>query len=437
MTKPNNSIYVHEVTKYFFGAKEFNELVNTSFPTLPLLEDYVFHAFKSLSQRNINRLPGYKSLTNDKKRDILLENLTREFLRTDIARLSELGLTDNKARAFVEKCINGLNKAHTQYKKEIQTTPFYKLCEILQKEKSSPEKDGKIHRWIYSLITEGDFYFILLAENISGVNSPERNKIIPGGDPKKLFEEILLREKENYEQSAGLIRKITGQERTISKTAEELSAEKTEKSNLELKLKESEREKSRLAQELKAHKNSDNSLEINGLRRKVTELSEQLSERKKSEEVSLRLAESYLKDAERNREVVKKILEVFQEDYDIPEIPGMKERFEQRFAEVNLDYELISALVMGGFKRAKFRGESYTRRRHIYRNTLGKLSDKSKILQLGSLIENFIKQNVILSWPKQENPLSINVNTKEIECAPLREYIFEVLASEKDLRSNK
>ena len=153
MDEQYDLIYTQQVIKEVLGIEEFKRLISVSFPTLTQLEEYVFSAFKALSTQNIKKLPEYKSLTTEKKREILVDNLAKKFLRSDLdlTKLSESGLNDVRANRFVNNCVSKLDQIHTIYRKRIQTTPFYELSEQLRKNRSKLEKTGEIHNWIYAL----------------------------------------------------------------------------------------------------------------------------------------------------------------------------------------------------------------------------------------------------------------------------------------------
>ncbi len=140
-------------------------------------------------------------------------------------------------------------------------------------------------------------------------------------------------------------------------------------------------------------------------------------------------------DVERLRATTTELWEAIHEQQETILVdPTRRETYAQRFQQSGLDYDIIDAIIVVGFKGPTFIGKSYLPIRHVKTNTFGKLQRPEQVPLVGTMLEHLVRCNAVTLWKKDE-AVSVNPHVRDIEPPALKEYIAEILQEVKHRRS--
>lgn len=198
------------------------------------------------------------------------------------------------------------------------------------------------------------------------------------------------------------------------------------------------REKNDLEEHLESLRNVPQNPEIVALSSRVQELERERIELIGRADEWKELFDTAVDDESRYKRIIRELMVSLRIDDETVEDSSVssvrRSKYFDRFTASGFDYDVVDALVMGGFKRARFRDKSYLPRVYLRRNSSPRISTVQQILDLDSVVDSLIKCRAVLVY-KQGETVSLNVRTNDIAVPVIGEYLAEIFEECDNLRS--
>lgn len=351
---------------------------------------------------------------------------------------------------LVHGAITILDRVNNNYNKLVEAENYITLKRRLEPIKDELINSGEVYNWIYALATSSSITKNLLASELS--TRLKKGQWI-----------IKLSTEDHYLAITELMNDLNKMEEDRLRLAQqvvEVQKQRDEKSSA-LETVESERNKLRLDYERLEREYRTLEATTKELQEKIKELgsrpeedSKELTARIKALEEeratdrriadeNIALSESYLDDMGRQREAYD--LETRKLQARISGLTRLLERYngngtaphektmEEIFVDAGLDYELITAVVVGGSQNLTRRAGTPLTVTNWRKNTLGKLADKSKIGQFEAAVDMLVGQGVLIQINR--GVLSVNSNPDGVANPVLKMYLADVLKDPTKYRS--
>ena len=468
MRKSNEYSKIHAIVMSQYTYESFKALVQSAFPNsqnvVAFSKKIAVHTDRTIDETVLERW--------DEKGEWVVDSLVNSLRNLTIAPRTYMEIQGRMAKmnseneygfgmppstsgfnAIVKEYVSSIDNACVDVKDTISKMSYSDLYAHVQKIVNASDHSAYAEKLRWVLVTNPNGCFNILGLLMLGIPHV-----------KGPTEELV---KDTFEFAEGF-------ETTIQKAERALAREKSARKNLEESVESLQRQNVLLSEEMgnirKAydsgakrieelekrleHANSSDAemlkIEIELIQGDWKDVNHRLSDTQEYAREWETIAEQKEQDIDRLRRTITVLTDAIRRnaEADVPEQDKDSTRrgtYEQLFRQAGLDYGLVSALVMKGFKGGRIIGESYLNRAIILGNTFTTLDQSVGMDKIEEQAEILMRAGAILV-KKQGDVWSLNNHTgekkdadgkdvSEIQIPVLREYLTEVFRDRTKLKA--